>query len=58
MKKLFIHNGFYTLINNKCKVFLELYFMKRHTASLVKVKVVKTLGKTIARSSENYSKPG
>jgi len=32
--------------------------MKRHTASLVKVKVVKTSGKTIARSSENYSKPG
>ena len=58
MKKLFIHYRFYTLINNKCEVFLELFFIKRHTASLVKVKVVKTSGKTIARSSENYSKPG
>ena len=57
MKKLLI-NSFTTLVNNKCQVFFELYFMKRNTASLVKVKVVKTSGITIARSSENYSKPG
>jgi hypothetical protein len=30
---------------------MELLLMKRNTASLVKAKVVKTSGKTIARSS-------